>query len=116
MLFVKKLGIRAVELFVSLDKINELRFINNEKKLSTFVFLLYLIPGTPKDPLIFFFGLTKIKISNFVVISTLARIPSIVTSTIGGEFLVNKDLNLCYSLSAAECFQRELVVTFGQER
>ena len=91
MLFVKKLGIRAVELFVSLDKINELRFINNEKKLSTFVFLLYLIPGTPKDPLIFFFGLTKIKISNFVVISTLARIPSIVTSTIGGEFLVNKN-------------------------
>ncbi len=91
MLFVKKLGIRAVELFVPLEKINELKFINNEKKLSTFVFLLYMIPGTPKDPLIFFFGLTKIKISNFIVISTLARIPSIVTSTIGGEFLVNKN-------------------------
>jgi uncharacterized membrane protein YdjX (TVP38/TMEM64 family) len=50
-----------------------------------------MIPGTPKDPLIFFFGLTKIKISNFVVISTIARIPSIVTSTIGGEFLVDKN-------------------------
>jgi uncharacterized membrane protein YdjX (TVP38/TMEM64 family) len=91
MLFVKKLGVRAVELFVPLEKINELKFINNEKKLSTFVFILYMIPGTPKDPLIFFFGLTKIKISNFVVISTIARIPSIVTSTIGGEFLVNKN-------------------------
>lgn len=91
MLFVKKLGVRAVELFVPLEKINELKFINNEKKLSVFVFLLYMIPGTPKDPLIFFFGLTKIKISNFVVISTIARIPSIVTSTIGGEFLVDKN-------------------------
>lgn len=91
MVFVKKLGIKVVELFVSLDKINDLKFINDEKKLERFVFLLYMIPGTPKDPLIFFFGLTRIKISNFVVISTIARIPSIVTSTIGGDFLVDKN-------------------------
>ncbi len=91
MLFVKKLGVKAVELFVSLDKINDLKFINNEKKLATFVFLLYLIPGTPKDPLIFFFGLTRIRISQFVIISTIARIPSVVTSTIGGDFLVEKN-------------------------
>ena len=85
MLFVKKYGIKAVELFVSADKINELRFINNEKKLKRTVFLLYLIPGTPKDPLIFFFGLTKISILDFVWIQTIARIPSIVTSAIAGE-------------------------------
>lgn len=85
MLFVKKYGIKAVELFVSTDKINELRIINNEKKLKTTVFLLYLIPGTPKDPLIFFFGLTKISIWDFIWIQTLARIPSVVTSTIAGE-------------------------------
>ncbi len=91
MLFVKKLGIKVVELFVSTDKINELKFINNEKKLTRFVFLLYLIPGTPKDPLIFFFGLTRIRILDFVIISTVARIPSIVSSTIGGTFLVDKN-------------------------
>lgn len=85
MLFVKKYGIKAVELFVSTDKLNELKFINNEKKLKTTVFLLYLIPGTPKDPLIFFFGLTKISIWDFIWIQTLARIPSVVTSTIAGE-------------------------------
>ena len=85
MLFVKKFGIKAVELFVSADKINELKFINNEKKLKRTVFWLYLIPGTPKDPLIFFFGLTKISIFDFVWIQTLARIPSVVTSAIAGE-------------------------------
>ncbi len=85
MLFVKKFGIKLVELFVSAEKINELKFINNEKKLKTTVLLLYLIPGTPKDPLIFFFGLTKISVWDFVWISTLARIPSIITSTIAGE-------------------------------
>ena len=91
MIFVRKLGFKLVELFVPLEKINELRFINNEKKLERTVFLLYLIPGTPKDPLIFFFGLTKIKISDFVIISTIARIPSIVSSTIGGKFLVDEN-------------------------
>lgn len=91
MAFVKKWGIRVVELFISTDKINELKFINNEKKLDRAVFILYLLPGTPKDPLIFFFGLTKISIKDFVIIQTIARIPSIVTSTIGGQFLVEKN-------------------------
>ncbi|MBR4279333.1 MAG: TVP38/TMEM64 family protein [Clostridia bacterium] len=91
MIFVKKLGFRFVELFIPLERINELRFINSEKKLERFAFLLYLIPGTPKDPLIFFFGLTKINIVDFVVISTIARIPSVVSSTIGGKFLVDKN-------------------------
>lgn len=85
MVFVKKFGVKVVELFVSTEKINELRFINNEKKLKRTVFLLYLIPGTPKDPLIFFFGLTKIKIWDFVWIQMVARIPTIVTSAIAGE-------------------------------
>ncbi len=85
MLFVRKFGVKLVELFVSTEKINELRFINNEKKLKRTVFLLYLIPGTPKDPLIFFFGLTKINIWDFVWIQMIARIPSIVTSAIAGE-------------------------------
>ncbi len=91
MAFVKKLGFKFVELFVPIQKIQELRFINSEKKLSRFVFLLYLIPGTPKDPLIFFFGLTKIRTIDFVIISTFARIPSVVSSTIGGEFIVDQN-------------------------
>ncbi len=89
MLFVKRFGIKAVELFVSTDKINQLKFINNEKKLKRTVFLLYLIPGTPKDPLIFFFGLTKIGVLDFVVLQTIARIPSVVSSTVGGKFIVD---------------------------
>ena len=89
--FVKKFGFKFVELFIPIEKIQELRFINSEKKLSRFVFLLYLIPGTPKDPLIFFFGLTKIRTIDFVIISTIARIPSVVSSTIGGKFIVDQN-------------------------
>ena len=90
MLFVRKFGTKFVELFISLDKINDLKFLNSEKKLERAVLILYLLPGTPKDPLIFFFGLTKIKISTFIVFSTLARIPSVITSTIGGHLITEK--------------------------
>ncbi|MBQ5910909.1 MAG: TVP38/TMEM64 family protein [Clostridia bacterium] len=85
-LLVKKWGVKLVELFVSREKINSLRFINSEKKLNTLVFVLFLIPGTPKDLLTYFVPLTKMKMSEFLCISMLARIPSVVSSTIGGDF------------------------------
>ena len=87
----KKLGIKLVELFVPIEKINELRFINSDQKLARAVFILYLFPGTPKDPLIFFFGLTRIKLSSFLIISSIARIPSVVTSTISGHYVSKQE-------------------------
>lgn len=85
-LLVKKWGIRLVELFVSTEKINSLALINSEKKLKRVVFILFLIPGTPKDLLTYIVPLTKIKLSEFLFISLIARIPSVVSSTVGGHF------------------------------
>ncbi len=89
LLFVKKLGYKVVELFVSTERINDLRFIDTDKKLEITCFLLYFIPGTPKDPLVFFFGLTRLSIPDFLILSSIARIPSILTSTIGGHWIAN---------------------------
>lgn len=86
---VKKWGVKFVELFISRDKIDSLRFINSEKKLNTLVFVLFLIPGTPKDLLTYFVPLTRMKVSEFLLISMFARIPSVVSSTIGGDFFGN---------------------------
>ena len=86
---VKRWGVRFVELFVDRSKIDSLKFINNEKKLSTVVFVLFLIPGTPKDLLTYIVPLTRMKMSEFLTISILARIPSVVSSTIGGNFFGN---------------------------
>lgn len=91
MAFVKKFGVRAVELFMPIEKFNNLKFINNSKKLRRTIFVLFLLPGTPKDPLIFFFGLTPISTKEFVIIQTIARIPAIVTTTIGGHLLVEQN-------------------------
>ncbi len=84
---VKRLGIRLVELFISRDKIDALRFINSEKKLKRLIFILFFIPGTPKDLLTYFVGLTRIKLHEFLILSLIARIPSLVSSTVGGNLI-----------------------------
>lgn len=86
-LLTKKLGVRLVELFVSTQKINDLRFINSEKKLHRLIFILFFIPGTPKDLLTYFVGLTRMKLHEFLIISSIARLPSVLSSTIGGDLI-----------------------------
>ena len=49
------------------------------------VFILFLFPGTPKDLLTYVVGLTPMKLISFLLITTLARIPSVVSSTVTGS-------------------------------
>ena len=86
-LLTKCFGLRLVEAFVSREKISELKFINNEKRLNLLIFILFFIPGTPKDVLTYFVGLTPMKLRTFLLITSIARIPSVVSSTIGGHAL-----------------------------
>ncbi len=86
-LLTARFGVRLVEIFISREKINELRFINTEKKRNMLIFLLFFIPGTPKDLLTYFVPLTDIKLGTFLIISLIARIPSILSSTFGGHLL-----------------------------
>lgn len=84
-LFVKYLGIRAVEAFFSKEKIQSLKFLKHHEQLDLLVFILFFIPGTPKDILTYFVGLTPMKLTTFIIITFFARIPSVITSTIGGD-------------------------------
>ena len=86
-LLVRRFGTKLVEVFISREKINELRFINTERKRDGLIFLLFFIPGTPKDLLTYFVGLTDMKLSTFLAISLVARIPSVLSSTFGGHLL-----------------------------
>lgn len=61
------------------DKILKLGSINY------IVFLLYLIPGIPKDVLAYVCGISDISFKNFVIYSTLGRIPGIFISTFFGS-------------------------------
>ena len=47
--------------------------------------VVFLIPGTPKDFLTYFAGLTGVRYPALLAIVTLGRIPSIVTSTMAAS-------------------------------
>ena len=106
-LFITKMfGMKVINLFVSQEKIDSIKFLQNEKKLKTTLFFIYLIPGTPKDFITYFIGKTKIKISHFLIITGIARIPSIITSTWCGAALGEKNYTL-----AAIVFVTTLVIS-----
>ena len=90
-LLTKKLGKRFVEIFFSIDKINSLKILNDKTKMYFLTFLLFFIPGTPKDLLTYVAGLTPIKFLPYIIISTVAKIPAILTSTLGGNAIGEKD-------------------------
>ncbi|MBR5768653.1 MAG: TVP38/TMEM64 family protein [Clostridia bacterium] len=95
------LGMKALEAFFPREKIESLKFLQNEKRLELIAFILFFIPGTPKDLLTYFGGLTPIKWYKWLLITTFARVPSIITSVIAGNALGQKDYTLAIVITAA---------------
>ena len=62
-------------------------FVRSFGRRAAEVFFLFFIPGTPKDVMTYCIGLTKMPLGTWLLISSTARIPSVVTSTIGGDAL-----------------------------
>ena len=103
-LLTRKFGVKLVEVFISREKINQLRFLNTAKKRDVLIFLAFFIPGTPKDLLTYFVGLTEIKSGAFLAISLVARIPSVITSTFGGHLLGEGKYTTAVVVYAATAF------------
>ena len=88
---VRKLGRGFVYSVCSEEKIEKLensKLFKNPKKIEYIMLILFLIPGTPKDLLVYVAGLLPIKPLRFLIISTFARIPSIVSSTLAGSSII----------------------------
>ena len=86
-LFVRRFGVKLVEVFFPREKIRSLRFLQDSRRLNLLTFIVFFIPGTPKDLLSYFIGLTDMKLGTWLLITAVARIPSIVTSTVTGDAL-----------------------------
>ncbi len=84
---VRRYGEPFVEAFIEEKHIKKFRFLQNSRRLELIAFLLYFIPGLPKDVFTYLAALTPIKPSRFFVISSIGRIPSILVTVIGGENL-----------------------------
>jgi len=87
---VKLLGKPFIDENVSQEN-QKFKFLNNPHRALIILFFIFLIPGIPKDILIYLVPLTKVKMWQFLIVSSISRIPSIITSTIAGTSIINGD-------------------------
>ncbi len=94
---VQKLGSGLIAAFHGesrLKRLHNLRVFRYEKNAELLTFILFLIPGLPKDFFTFVAPLTPIGIHRFVLISTLARAPGMLITTYAGKSLLEGNLVL----------------------
>ena len=83
----RKLGMRILRLFHLDGKLQSMQFLQDREKRNRLLFIFYLVPGTPKDSMTYFVGCTDANFVEFLILSSIARIPAIVSSTICGAYL-----------------------------
>ena len=74
-------------------------FINEDRRGGTVLFLLYFIPGTPKDALAYFAGITPVSYIQFILVSMFARLPAIVFSAYIGANIEQKNYTTAFIVS-----------------
>ncbi len=89
---VRRFGMKFVNRFVDSKAFDKLAFLKNPAGRDSLVFLLFFIPGTPKDILTYFVPFIGMPFFRFVIIASLARIPSVITSTLAGAELSSGNL------------------------
>ncbi len=88
---VRKLGKNFIYNFYNKEKIEKIennKILKNPQNIELIMLILFLIPGTPKDLLVYIAALLPIKPTRFIIISTIARIPSVISSTFVGAHLL----------------------------
>lgn len=78
---VRRWGRALIGVFFDESKLDEFSWLHKTARLELVMFIIFLIPGTPKDFLTYFAGLTRMRFGAMLAIVTVGRIPSVVTST-----------------------------------
>lgn len=89
---VRKLGKKYLYNFFQREKVDKImknKILKNPRNLDMILFILFFLPATPKDLIVYIGGLLPIKPLRFILISTLVRFPSVITSTMVGANITN---------------------------
>ena len=100
-LVAKKLGYKYIEKMLNSEKYSKFKFLRDPTSRDLFIFILFAIPGTPKDVLTYFAPCTGITTLRFLVICTFSRIPSVISSTYVGENFAEGNIILSLCVFAA---------------
>ncbi len=84
-LLVRRFGRKFVYVFYPKEKLDALPILNHPAKRNILTFIIFVIPGTPKDLFTYAIGLTDMSIPLYILLTTAARFPSVITSTMTGD-------------------------------
>lgn len=114
-LVVSKLGAPFVQAMIPEKWMAKLRDFDESDKLDVMVFVLFLIPGLPKDVFTYLVPLTGMRMRDFVFLSNVGRIPGVIMSTMAANGLMQGDWVQSIVLFAA-CAAIAVVAILFHER
>lgn len=85
---VKLLGAKAIPAAT----LHKYRFLQDEARTRSALYLLFFLPGLPKDMLTYLGPFLPIGMGEFLFVCTLARIPCLLASTVAGASLADGNL------------------------
>ncbi len=89
---VHRLGAPFVRSMVSEEHLVKFYEFERSGKLNLIVFILFLIPGMPKDVFTYLVPLTTMRMKTFLLLTTVARIPGVIISTYAAAGLAEGDI------------------------
>lgn len=92
---VRRFGTKLVDLVIPEQKRKRFAILEDQEKLAFWVFVLFLIPGIPKDLLTYIVPLTDMSGKQFLTLSILARFPAMVASVLMGSSFTKGRYWLC---------------------
>jgi len=107
----KLVGRPLVEAMVNPETIQRYDYVMKHKGLFL-AFLLFIIPGFPKDYLCYLLGLGHMGHVSFLLVSTSGRLLGTTLLTLGGSFFRNKQYAALYTLTGFSIFLILLVMIY----
>lgn len=91
-LLVHKLGAPFVHDMVPEKYLAKFQEFEKSRRFNVIIFILFLIPGLPKDVFTYITPLSDMKFSHFIAITNTARIPGIILSTYAANDLIDGNI------------------------
>jgi len=86
-MLAKILGREFIHIFFGEEKISYYVERLNSRRVYALVFLIYLIPGIPKDMVSYAAGISEIRFKPFIILSAVGRLPGMTGSLLMGNML-----------------------------
>ncbi len=112
---VHRLGAPFVHEMISRSHIERFRKFEESKNLDVVVFILFLIPGLPKDAFTYLVPLTQMRYGKFIILTTVGRIPGVIGSTVAASGLANGDYVVAILLLSILAVVAIVAVIFHQQ-